>query len=57
VLLVREGRVVEMVVQTGAPVGANVPVRGPLVQTDAVIVNPSEDLRDGTAVTIQRLHS
>jgi hypothetical protein len=57
VLLVREGRVVEVVVQTGAPVGANVPVRGSLAQTDDVIVTPPSDLREGTTVTIQRLQS
>lgn len=57
VLLVRAGRVVETVVQAGAPVGANVPVRGSLAQTDDVIVAPPADLRDGTAVTIQRLQS
>lgn len=55
VLLVREGRVVETVVQASAPVGANIPVRGSLEQTDDVIVAPPADLRDGKTVTVQRL--
>lgn len=55
VLLVKEGRVVETAVQAGAPMGTNVPVRGALAQTDDVIVNPSAELQDGTAVVIQRL--
>jgi RND family efflux transporter, MFP subunit len=55
VLLVKEGRVVEVAVQAGAPMGTNVPVRGALAQTDDVIVNPSAELQDGTAVVIQRL--
>lgn len=53
--LVREGRVVEVGVQTGSPVGANVAVRGSLAQTDEVIVTPPEDLHDGKTVTVQRL--
>jgi RND family efflux transporter MFP subunit len=57
VLLVKEGRVVEVAVQAGAPVGTNVPVRGSLAQTDDVIVTPPGDLREGTMVTIQRLQS
>lgn len=54
VLLVREGRVVETVVQVGAPAGSNVPVHGSLAQSDEVVVAPPADLRDGTVVTIQR---
>jgi RND family efflux transporter MFP subunit len=57
VLLVKEGRVVEVAVQAGAPVGTNVPVIGSLTQTDDVIVAPPSDLREGTTVTIQRLQS
>ncbi len=54
VLLAREGRVVETVVQVGAPAGANVLVRGALVSTDEVIVSPPADFRDGMTVTVQR---
>ncbi|MCX5727429.1 MAG: efflux RND transporter periplasmic adaptor subunit [Nitrospirae bacterium] len=54
VLLVKEGMVVETVVQVGAPVGTITPVRGSFSQTDEVIMAPPADLRSGASVTVHR---
>jgi RND family efflux transporter MFP subunit len=54
VLLVKEGVVVETVVQVGAPVGTITPVRGAFAQTDEVVSTPPADLRSGATVTVHR---
>ena len=52
VLVVRAGMVAEAVVQAGTAVAGMVPVHGSLVQTDEVIVAPTETLRSGSTVSV-----
>ncbi len=52
VLVVRAGIVAEAVVQAGTAVARMVQVHGPLVQTDEVIVAPTETLRSGSSVSV-----
>ena len=54
VLLVKDGVIVETVVQVGAPVGTITPVRGSIAQTDEVVIAPPAELRSGASVTVHR---
>lgn len=50
VLLVVDNVVSEMPVETGSPLNGLIPVRGEIIEGDIVVVNPSEDLVEGSIV-------
>ena len=52
VVLVREGKVVEQVVELGDEVGEVVEINGGVTPDDSVVMSPSASLTTGTAVTV-----